>query len=150
MPNYACHDNQSLSTWRKTEDWLLHMYAVNRIIPNFFNEKHWNNSRYIHDMYIKWNHHYHKQCYKENMFAGIKIDSGMQFFSTSLENKHIYIRYGNSKAGLVRKSLSAGLMSEWILSHHLYNTLSMLMDSWNEQHEAGESVMFLQTRGYTP
>ena len=39
------------------------------------------------------------------------------------------------------KSLSAELTSEWILSHHLCNTLSMLMDSWGEQHEAGESVI---------
>ena len=39
------------------------------------------------------------------------------------------------------KSLSAELTSEWILSHHLCNTLSMLMDSWGEKHEAGESVI---------
>ena len=41
----------------------------------------------------------------------------------------------------MRKSLSTELTSEWILSHHLYNTLSMLMDSWGKQHEAGESVI---------
>ena len=60
------------------------------------------------------------------MFAGIKMDSGIQFFFYQF-GEQTYIRYGKSKGGLVGKSLSAELTSEWILSHHLCNTLSMLM-----------------------
>lgn len=47
-----------------------------------------------------------------------------------------YIRYGKTKGGLVGKSLSSEQVSEWILSHHLCNTLSILMDTVYEESVA--------------
>ena len=54
-----------------------------------------------------------------------------------------YIRYGKAKGGLVGKSLSSEQVTEWVLSHHVCNMMSMKMDNMFSE-EAEDEV---QQRG---
>ena len=39
-----------------------------------------------------------------------------------------YIRYGKAKGGLIGLTLSSEQVATWVLSHHVCNLLSLLMD----------------------
>src|SRR6218665_1327694 len=117
-------------------NWLLHMHSLRRMLPYFFAAGHWNYARYIswHIMemeaslpepiltaFMKGEH----VCrHRNGLWNSVFLD---QF------GEQTYIRYGKSKGGLVGKSLSAEQVSDWTLSHHLCNTLSLLLDSMFEE-----------------
>ena len=61
----------------------------------------------------------------------------------------MYIRYGKAKGGLVGKSLSSEQVTEWVLSHHVCNMMSMKMDNMFSEEAADkvqEKVEFIKKR----
>ena len=117
-------------------DWLLHMYALKKMIPYFFAAHHNNYARYIswhvlemtsslpQSILLAFLRGEHVCRHRNGIWNSVFLD---QF------GEQTYIRYGKSKGGLVGKSLSPEQVSEWILSHHLCNTLSMLMENMFEE-----------------
>ena len=117
-------------------DWLLHMYSLKHVIPYFFAANHWNYARYISwhvlDMSSSIPDHMlsaflrgeHVCRHRDGFWNSVFLD---QF------GEQTYIPYGKSKGGLVVKSLYSEQVTEWILSHHLCNTLSLLPNSAFEE-----------------
>ena len=113
-------------------DWLLHMYAMKRMLPYFFAANHMNYARYISWHILEMTTSVpdiilaaflrgeHVCRHQDGVWNSVFLD---QF------GEQTYIRYGKAKGGLVGKSLSSDQVGEWILSHHLCNTISLLMDS---------------------
>ena len=129
-------------------NWLLHIYALQRMIPYFFAAAHWNYARYI-----SWHVLEMTTSLPESLLAAFLRGEHVCRHQTGVWNsvfldqfgEQTYIRYGKSKGGLVGKSLSSEQVSEWILSHHLCNTLSLLMDGMFDEPSEVNSA---QTSGH--
>ena len=117
-------------------DWLLHLYSLKRMVPYFFAASHLNYARYI-----SWHLQDMATSLPDTILTSFLCGEHVCRHSDGVWNsifmdqfgEQTYIRYGKSKGGLVGKSLSSDQVSEWILSHHLCNTMSLLMDGIYEE-----------------
>ncbi len=119
-------------------DWLLHLYALKRMLPYFFAAAHWNYARYI-----LWHVLDLSQSLPENILEAFLRGEHVCRHNSGTWNavfldqfgEQTYIRYGKAKGGLVGKSLSSEQVSEWVLSHHVCNSLSLAMDNMFDDKE---------------
>jgi len=89
-------------------DWLLHLYALKRMQPYFFNAGHWNCARYT-----AWHLHDMTTSLPEDMWAAFLRGKHVCHHHSWVWNsvfldqfgEQTYIRYGKSKDGLVGKTV---------------------------------------------
>ena len=95
-------------------DWLLHMYALKRMVPYFFSAGHWHYARYIvwnlQDMALSLLSELQDALLREHVCRHRKGVWNTVFLDQFGEQ--CYIQYGNAKGGLVRKSLSDEQVAE--------------------------------------
>ncbi len=116
----------------------LHMYCLTRMLPYFFAAGHWNYARHITWHLIEFQTQMdeealavfytgHHVCrHMDGTWNGVFAD---QF------GEQTYIRYGKAKGGLVGLTLSPDQVARWILSYHICNAVSLVMDDMFRDHE---------------
>ena len=122
-------------------DWLLHLYSLQRILPNFYAAGHWN---YVH--YIHWYLLEMKTLLSEGVFEsflnGQHVCRHQEGVWNGIFSDHFgeqtYIRYEKAKGGLTGKTLSQEQVATWTLSHHLCNSFTSAYDMMHVE-EADEN-----------
>lgn len=113
-------------------DWLLHMYSLKRMVPYLFAAGYWNYARYISRHILEM-----ETLLPEEILAAFLRGEHVCRHHSGFWNaivldqfgEQTYIRYGKTEGGLVGKSQSSEQVSEWVLSHHICNAMTLKMDN---------------------
>ena len=98
----------------------------------FFAAGHWNYARYISYHILEMENNLPKEIHSSFLRGEHVCRHSNGFWNAVFLDQfgeQTYIRYGKAKGGLVGKSLSSEQVAEWVLSHHICNTVSLKIDN---------------------
>jgi hypothetical protein len=126
----------------RTGDWRLHLYCIKRMICYLWAAGHWFYAKYLLWHLIEMEHLLDEEA--ESMFlSGDHVcrhtDGSWNSVFSDQFGEQTYIRYGKSKGGLVGLTLSQDQVAGWVLSQHVCNYVSLLMDKMLSETDQDET-----------